>query len=276
MRLEALNVDSNSSTVVHDFSGDVGGGSAITMFSEGDASTDRRYWCFFVEGANTIITYDRIANQVIGKKGGVSQAIDWLGMSMSGKHCVVGWDNGVATQAFSRDLGKAVTLPQGTGGHADLALTLEGADVLVYQNNNTDYIAMANLDTGAETSLVKIPFDKNKDIGLHFSGNNAQVPGWVMVSTYGSKVPSPGPSWMDTHLFIVELKASPRVWRVASTRGYTTLTAGGTKHYFAEGFAAINTRGTKLYWGSNWGESDLDRIETFVALLPTQWWTKLP
>lgn len=279
MKLLALNVDTNSSTTVHDFSADVPGGDAITMKSEGDASVDRRYWCFLVPGASQIITYDKTANKVLGKRSATG-GIDWLGMSMSGKHCVVGWDNGVATQAFSRDFSKTVTLPSGTGGHADLSLTADGRDVLVYQNVKTDWIAMADLDTGAETNLVKIPFgsgpDNSNDIGLHFSGNCAAIPGWHLVSTYGPKNPSPGRSWMDNHLFMIELKASPKIWRVATTYGYTSIDSGGSKHYFAEGFAAINTRGTKLYWGANWAQSDLDLIDTFVAILPDKWWTKVP
>jgi hypothetical protein len=274
MKLQSLNVDTNSSTTVHDFSADVPGGDEITMHSEGDASVDRRYWCFHVPGTSQLITYDKTANQVLGKRA-ASGAIDWLGMSMSGKHCVVGWD-GTPTQAFSRDFSKTVTLPAGTGGHADLSLTADNRDVLVYQNVKTDYVAMADLDTGAETNLVKIPFDKSLDIGLHFSGNCAAIPGWHLVSTYGPKNPYPGRSWMDNHLFMIELKANPKIWRVATTYGYTSIDSGGSKHYFAEGFAAINTRGTKIYWGANWGQSDLDRIDTFVAILPDKWTTKVP
>jgi len=275
MKLLALNVDSNANTTVHDFSAEIPGGDEITMYSEGDASVDRRYWCFHVPATDQIVTYDRTANKVLGKRS-AGKAIDWLGMSMSGKHCVVGWDNGVATQAFARDFSKTVTLPAGTGGHADLSLTADGRDVLVYQNVKTDWIAMADLDTGAETNLVKIPFEQSLDIGLHFSGNCAAIPGWNLVSTYGPKNPSPGRSWMDNQLFMVELKASPRVWRVATTYGYTSIESGGSKHYFAEGFATINTRGTKIYWGANWGQSNLDLIDTFVAILPETWPSKIP
>ena len=62
----------------------------------------------------------------------------------------------------------------------DLALASDGRDVMVYQNTATDWIAMAYLKTGVETNLVKIPFNVSEDIGLHFSGNCADTPGWAL------------------------------------------------------------------------------------------------
>jgi hypothetical protein len=41
-----------------------------------------------------------------------------------------------------------IDLPSGVNGHMDLALTSDGKDVMVYQNNQNDWIAMADLDTG--------------------------------------------------------------------------------------------------------------------------------
>jgi hypothetical protein len=138
---------------------------------------------------------------------------------------------------------------------------------------------MADLDTGAETPLVPIPFDVNPDIGLHVSGNSSQTPGWVLVSTYGSKNPPPGNShsWMDNQLFMVELKANPRIWRIAHTYSYTALDYTGAKNYFAEAFAAINRKGTKIYFGSNWYKATLpDYTETYQVILPDEWVSRMP
>ena len=160
----------------------------------------------------------------------------------------------------------------------DLALTSDYSDVIVYQNTATDWIAMADLDTGVETQLVQIPFSVNSDIGLHFSGNCANTPGWVLVSTYGSKntLPDENHSWMDTQLFMVELKANPSIWRIAHTHSYTSLEYTGEKNYFTEAFASINTRGTKIYFGANWGNFDTDYTDTYQVTLPQEWLPTIP
>jgi hypothetical protein len=192
---------------------------------------------------------------------------------MTGRHCLIGYDNGDA-RAFSRRFARQVVLPAGAVGHSDLARTTSGRDVLVYQNAATDWITMTDLDTGHETRLLHIPFVTNTGIGLHFSGNAARAKGWILVSTYGSREPPPGRrrSWMDRQLFMLELHPHPRVWRIAYTNTVQSPTLSGEYNYFAEAFATINTRATRIYWGSNWGQRDLRRIETYAALLPTRWW----
>jgi hypothetical protein len=160
----------------------------------------------------------------------------------------------------------------------DLALTSDGKDVMVYQNNANDWIAMADLDKGVETRLVFIPFNVTVDIGLHFSGNCAKTPGWVLVSTCGSKNPPPDEthSWMDTQLFMVELKTNPAIWRIAHTHSYLSLDYTDEKNYFAETFASINTASTKIYFGSNWGNFSSDYTDTYVVTLPQSWLANVP
>ena len=129
-----------------------------------------------------------------------------------------------------------------------------------------------------ETQLVQIPFSVNSDIGLHFSGNCANTPGWILVSTYGSKntLPDENHSWMDTQLFMVELQANSSVWRIAHTHSYTSLSYTGEKNYFVEAFASVNTRGTKIYFGANWGNFDTDYTDTYQVTLPQGWPTIIP
>jgi hypothetical protein len=181
-------------------------------------------------------------------------------------------------QVCSRDFSSIKDLPFGANGHNDFALTADGRDVLVYQNTATDWIAMADLDTGVETQLVYIPFNVTIDIGLHFSGNCANTPGWVLVSAYGSEnsPPDENHSWMDTQLFLLELKANPSIWRIAHTHSYTSLEYTGEKNYFAEAFASINTRGSKIYFGANWGNYATDYTDTYQVTLPQGWLTTIP
>lgn len=286
-RLRRYDTDTGRSTAVHDFAADVAGAAYVTTGSEGDASLDRQYWCFMVKDARwrllSVLVYDRAANRVVGqKRTGFPDSLNWVGMDTSGTHCVVGYDSLSYTQVFSRNFRTRLNLPAGSNAHGDVALTRDGRDVFVYQNNATDYIAMADLVTGAETPLVRIPFQVNVDIGLHISGNAAVTPGWALVSTFGSKRPPAGSrrSWMDTQLFMLELKRSPRIWRIAHTQSYTSLDYSGEQNYFAEAFAAINTRGTRIYFGSNWGRFPpavpADYTETYAVILPDNWVTCLP
>lgn len=282
--LRRYDVGKNASTVVHDFRKEFPGAAYITTKSEGDASLDRRYWCFMVQDPHdsllAVTCYDRTEDRVAGRKtGGFPDDINWVGMSMSGEHCMVGYEDRVKyTQVFSRDFENVTTLPDGSAGHGDAAMTGGGRDVYVYQNVSTDYISFADMGTGDETKLLKIPFGVNSDIGLHVSGNCAGTPGWVLVSTYGSLEPPQGRkhSWMDEQLFMLELDRDPRVWRIAHTRSYTSREYSGDKNYFAEAFASINTGGTRVLWGSNWRDFTTDYTDTYQAVLPDGWAGRLP
>lgn len=279
--LRSYNVESDASTSIHDFKIDFPSAAYITTKCEGDASLDRRFWSFMVVGSMynliSVIVFDRASNSIVGQKNDFPDSLDWVSMDMSGKHCIIGYDTHVA-QVFSRDFSTVRDLPWRANGHMDLALTSDGRDVMVYQNTGTDWIAMADLDTCVETQLVEIPFSVNSDIGLHFSGNCAETPGWVLVSTYGSKNPPPDEdhSWMDTQLFLVELKENPSVWRITHTHSYTAQYFTGEKNYFAEAFASINKKGSKIYFGSNWGNFATDYTDTYQVLLPEGWLITIP
>ena len=288
--LRSYNITNDASTLIHNFN--YPSATFISTKTEGDASLDRRYWCFIIEDAAynvlKVICYDKTTDTILGTYERASLptgiGINWVSMSMSGSHCIIGYqDDGAGdtppTETFTRSLTHVATLPAGTFGHMDLAIDKSGNDVMVYQKtSDSDQIAMADLATGAETYLVEIPFGINGDIGLHFSGNCSQTPGWVLVSTYGSENPPTGEthSWMDEQLFMVELKSSPRIWRLTHTQAYTSLNYIADKNYFAECFAAINTSGTKIYFGSNWRNYTTDFSESYQIDLPGSWNTLIP
>ena len=285
--LRSYNVQSGASTLVHDFEAEFPAAAYVRTKVEGDASLDRRYWAFLVEDESwnllAVVVYDRANDQVVGQKTtDFREGVDWVGMSMSGEYCALGWEGYVApltTTLVSRDFNTVIDLPDGSAGHGDFALTADGRDVYVYQNVRTDYIAMADAATGVETPLVAIPFEVNPDIGMHISGNAAQTPGWVLVSTYGSLEPPPGSdsSWMDAQLFLLELTANRRIWRLVHTHSYISRTYTDEKNYFAEAFAALNTAGTRVYFGSNWGDlSVTDYTDGYVVLLPAGWIDAMP
>jgi hypothetical protein len=282
--LKGYDTASDVSATIHDFKKEFPSAAFISTKVEGDASLDRRYWAFLVEDPSyallSVIAYDREEDRIVGQKaGGFPDSINWVGMSMSGEHVIVGYEDvAVYTDIFSRDFKTSVRLPVGSAGHGDAALAADGRDVYVYQNVRTDYISAADMATGAETALVRVPFDVNPDIGLHISGNSNRTPGWVLVSTYGSESPPPdgSHSWMDSQLFMLELKQGPRIWRIAHTQSYTSDDYDAEKNYFAEAFAAINTKGTRIYWGSNWRNYSADYTDAYVAALPAGWAEEMP
>ncbi len=283
--LRRYDTAADASAVVHDFRKEFPQAGSITTRTEGDASLDRRYWAFMVEDSNrqvlSVVVYDTRDDVIVGSRsGGFPDAINWVGMSVSGRYCVVGYeDTAIYTDIFSRDFAVRTSLPEGAAGHGDAALTADGRDVYVYQNVRTDSIAMSDMETGVETTLLRIPFEVNPDIGLHVSGNCAGTPGWVLISTYGAWNPPPGRShsWLDTQLFMLELKADPRIWRLAHTHAFTYRNPDeGEKNYFAEAFAAINTAGTRVYFGSNWGSFVPDYTDAYQLSLPANWAQAMP
>jgi hypothetical protein len=277
--LRNYNTSSKRSRVIHDFKKDFPDAAYVTTKGEGDASLDRRYWCLMVQDSRdkllAVICYDMTEDRVVGRKaGGFPDSLNWVGMSMSGEHCIVGYEDvAIYTQVFSRDFLETVKLPEGSAGHGDAARAADGRDVYVYQNVRNDYICLADMAEGTETKLLHIPFEVNPDIGLHVSGNCAGTPGWALVSTYGAENPPAGKShsWMDNQLFMLELKSSPRVWRVAHNFSYTSRDSTGEKSYYAEAFAAVDTAGTRVFWGSNWGDFRQDYSDAYQALLPAGW-----
>lgn len=280
-QLRKQDLSSKASTTLRDFKKEFPSASYVRTKMEGDASADRRFWCFLVEDTDwktlAVIVYDKTLNQIVGRKSsGLREKINWVGMSPSGNYCALGWEGEVAplsTTIYSRDFSRAVDLPDGSAGHGDFALTADGSEVYVYQNVRTDHIAMADLSTGGETPLLPIPFNVNPDIGLHISGNCDLTPGWVLISTYGSKNPPPGKnhSWMDNQLFMLQLKQNAQVWRIAHTQAYISLHSSEDKNYFAEAFAAVNRKGSRIYFGSNWGRFDPEYSEAYQVSLPDHW-----
>ncbi len=276
LSLWQYDVSADTEALVHDFAGEAAGADIVRTRFEGEPSLDGRYWALCLDDTDQeswttlrLVCYDRQADQIVGRLTTLpAGAVNWAGMDLGGTHVVAGMDDGAA-YAWRRDFTHPVQL--GTAiGHADVARTAGGADVLVYQNAGTDWIAMADLETGVETNLLPIPFDDNTDLGLHIGACRAR-PGWVLVSTYGEN--SAALSWMDRSLFLVELRANPAVWRVCQT--FQLREAGVEKDYFGEAFAALNGAGTRIWWGSNWNATGgaARQYEAFVAELPADWET---
>jgi hypothetical protein len=151
-------------------------------------------------------------------------------------------------------------------GHADLAYDGSGKEVLVYQDIDTDYISMVDLESGEITPLLPIDFSRG-EIGLHFSGRGFDLPGWALVSTYTGWVEAR--TWMDNQVFAIELKPEGKVVRLAHTH---SLVDENQEHdYWAEPHATVNQPFTKVLFTSNWGRSGTGEVEMYQIILPEDW-----
>lgn len=255
----------------------------ITTQGDGDSSSDSRYWAFMVVNYSSSsmteldrIIFDAEKSEVIARymdtpNAKITDAYN-VSMSMTGEYIVV---ESVPAQVFNRDWSNGRTLP-GVHGHGDLALSKDGRDVLVTQDNSTDYVTMVYLDTLEEVNLMFIPFQTPAEGGVsyqgfHFSGNSVATPGWVLVSTYGYS--DTASYWSDGTLFLLELKENGRHFRIAHTNAKTT--KDGNKDYWAEAFATIDRQGKYVFWGTNWGITGKDYADVYRVTLPDGWFEEL-
>jgi hypothetical protein len=157
-------------------------------------------------------------------------------------------------------------------GHSDLALDAQGREVMIYQDIDTDHIAIIDLATGAVTQLLPIDFSHTA-IGFHFSGHAFRRPGWASVSTYNGGHPQDY-TWMDDQVFAVELKKGGRVVRLAHT--HSVYDERQEQDYWAEPHASVNRDFTRIVFTSNWGRPGTEQVEMFLVELPPDWVNRLP
>jgi len=292
-RLVSLNIQSGEMTSLHDFKGDLPFEPAMVWTRyEGSPSADGRYWGLMAEDqdwlAAAYLVYDLATDQVVATRlldGWPAEAreIDSVTISPSGKYFLAYMDLYCEQGVLGNDeqpCGLMVydrQFQHGRGllrivGHSDLALDSNGKDVLVYQDIDTDHIAMLNLESGAVTPLWPIDF-RYSPVGLHFSGRAFNTPGWAVISTYSGGYPKDA-TWMDNQVFAIELKPDGRVLRLAHT--HSVVDQEQEHDYWAEPQATVNPDLTRILYTSNWGHSGTDQVEMYMVVLPTDWLQQLP
>ena len=157
-------------------------------------------------------------------------------------------------------------------GHYDAALDAQGREVIIYQDIDTDDIALLDLENGAITPLWPIDFS-HTPIGFHFSGLAYDTPGWALVSTYEGGYPKAF-TWMDDQVLAVELKGQGRVVRLAHS--HSAVNPNVEHDYWAEPHASVNSDFTRVVFTSNWGRSGTEEVDTYMIELPADWMTQLP
>ncbi|MFN2303463.1 MAG: hypothetical protein ACK2TV_06995, partial [Anaerolineales bacterium] len=170
-RLISLRISNGQKSIVHDFANDfpTQNLAAVWMKYEGSPSIDGRYWGLMAEDQAwetiALLVYDRETDQVIAKRTLPPSEIDSVTISPLGTYLLAYYDNYCDHGRLGTDIdpcGLMVydrDLENGRGllrivGHSDPVLDLQGNEVLIYQDIDTDYISMVDLSTGDITPLI--------------------------------------------------------------------------------------------------------------------------
>jgi hypothetical protein len=264
----------------------------ITMLGEGESSQDKRYWAFCLQGSQEdyrvryLFTWDRLQDKILGKYQIPSNesVIDWVGMSALGNWVLIGGletngGNLVGLTMANKELTQFHRLDY-TTAHSDPGLDIQGNEVIVMQNNRTDYIDLIPIDLATQPilesggsydntnriPLIRLYYESESPSGLnsgvHISCN---VSGYCVVST------NIGPglkeqNWLDRTITLVKLdRAHPQVFYLAKV--YNT-----TQEYWEETHGTITNDGSKLVWTSNW-DQNIGQEKVFLMQLdmPENW-----
>lgn len=298
-----LNVQTGAETIIKNFSQDSMIGPIITaepdlyhitMKQEGESSYDKWYWAFLLQGslddyrARYLFTWDRQEDKVLGLytiPNGESN-IDWVGMSPLGNWVLIGgdWDNGgnlAGLTMANKELTQFHRLDY-TTAHSDIGLDVEGKEVIVMQNPQTDYIDLIPIDLNTQPilepggsynntnriPLIRLFYDAQSSIGLnsgvHISCN---VSGYCLVST-NTEPGLPEQNWFDRTITLVRLdRTHAQVFYLAKV--YNT-----TGAYWEETQATITNDGSRVLWASNWGQNvGEERVFLIQLDMPGDWIT---
>ncbi len=265
----------------------------ITMYNEGETSTDKRYWALAIQGtqdeyrARYIFTWDRVTDTVPGTYAlPLNQSdIDWVGMSPKGNWVLIG---GLDTNAApltgmtmaNRELTQFHRIDFSTA-HADVGLDINGNEIVVMQNVRTDYVDLVPIDLATQpildsggsyagtnrTPLMRLYYASDANglsSGLHLSCN---YPGYCVTSTVIDRG-MPAQNWLDRKIVITKLDpAQPRTFYLAHVYG----TRG---EYWEETQATIANNGSRVVWATNWNQAVgriPERVYDMQTTLPAGW-----
>ena len=234
--------------------------------AEGSPSADGRFWAFQISDATQsalgIIVWDKQLDVIVSRLD-IESLPDHLSMSPSAQHVVVSWDD--RTVSYDRQLKNPQILLNGTE-HSDLAVGADGADYYVAIDYSTDDgdLFMTNLTTGLRTPLLPT-YIAREATTLHVSGKAYDLPGWVVVSTFDMR--DEDPQWFYQRIWLVELKANPRIHPLAFHQSKLQ-PAAGADNYFAEPHATINKAGTQVVFNSNWNSDSVLDIDIYAIDIP--------
>lgn len=291
-QIVSLDVTTGESMTIKDFTADPTVGPLIaadpdlyhiTMKDEGEVSLDGRWWALALQGTREdyrlryLFCWDIGDDLVTGlyELPREQAGIDWVGMSSLGNWVIIGADpdNGDPLAGLviaDRGLTEFHRIAYATG-HADVGLDVDGREVVVMQNSQTDYIDLIPLDPSTRPTpesgayqgtghvpLVRLFYASDSpntfSCGVHISCNAS---GWAVVSTYQE----PGEderNWLDRSIVLVGLDPDvPQAFYLAKT--YNTAV-----DYWEETQATLSNDGRTLVWAANFGV-DPGQLKTYLV-----------
>ena len=272
----SLNVETNTTRIAADMASQLlERWPAITNAStrsEGSPSQDGRYWAFIAENSEFeglgIFVWDLLRQQLHAALD-TSDYIDYVTMSPSGRHVVVGGESGVVVH--DRDLLTERPLNLQTE-HSDIAISKSGDDVYVSLDfeGQRGPLIMFNLDTGVHTELLDTYINRTST-AFHISGKAYAAPGWVLVSTYDYS--GNQQQWLHEKLFALELVPNPRVVQLAHHHARRQPADDDSiDWYFREPHATVNRDFSEVLFSSNWRSEDPLDVDTYLVALPDGAW----
>lgn len=256
LRLNKLNIGTNTSTVAADFTGRLWSGTArVWTRGEGSPSADGRYWCFLAEtSANGILgvfTYDLQMGTIVGRKS-LTTRPNHVSMSPSGRWCVIS-----GTTAWNRTFTTSRTLLSGSQ-HNDLAIGANGNDHYVFVDYaGNGYLTMVDIDTGTRTAIMPTYID-GTTTSAHISGKAFSRPGWILLGTFNH---SGSEKYLHERVMAVEMKASPKIINLAHHYTYYN-------GYWTQPHASVSRNFTRLVFNSNWGSTSSMDVDEYMVRLP--------
>ncbi|MEK8030269.1 hypothetical protein AACH06_05485 [Ideonella sp. DXS29W] len=171
-------------------------------------------------------------------------------------------------QAQVRDLSMGLlrTIDVRAGEHASLGRLPDGTDThnsVQFDGGTVGTLVVSDM-TGAAAPRVVVgpktgyPYPPT---GTHVSAVALQRPGWVAVSVVGA---TSGKGVLDQELLLADTAAGGKVCRVGHHRSWAD---HGQHDYWAEPHAVISPSGTRVLFGSDWGNGN--SVDTYVVELPS-------
>ncbi len=135
---------------------------------------------------------------------------------------------------------------------------------VVSQNNETDRMQVCDVATGEKYNIMAHK-SMGWNCGFHFF--NTGKPGWA--GMYTISTPNSHSSWAYDQIYLIELKADGRIFRVTFSQHIYK------GDYFDEGHAQMDWHltGTKLWFNSNW--RGISNAEVYRVDLPEHWYEDL-
>ena len=272
-----------------------------SLEEEGVQSDDGRYWVFVMKGYEppgdprtknagynqyAYVLLDSDTGQIVSRmdRGTLGTDGKWSNpnwsfcnfptISPSGKWLLIG---APPLHVYDRNWIRQRTLQ--THGHVDVGFDDEGREVAVWvgpyygptgYTNYGYWVCMADLETGTIQWLAPAG-----DSVYHVNGGPHDKRGWAVISNYNPTITN----WANQNVFMVELTRRipkpdwnnhARVWRLTHTHSER----GG---YIDDAFAKANKKGSKVWFGSNWGlaYSKGGQYNLYQINLPPTWYQDL-